>query len=220
MLYMRGECPTAEATMADAKIHDTRPKLRTKALSYHSKKGRKWNLPKRRDHASKAGRQRCQLHVRRNNAWRNVRRRRYNDPSIRRYERQTNTERDERPRRSRGKRCSVKGLRRSGSQGRHSSLRKMRRKKEKNLNSDPSSKTRACTNDDENVTARQETREETVGNGELRRQGRRKGHSWQSTNENKERGNSGDSDVEDEDAGFEVRQLPVRKHEVEETNLE
>jgi hypothetical protein len=44
--------------------------------------------------------------------------------------------------------------------------------------------------------------------------------SWQSTNENKERGNSGDSDVEDEDAGFEVRQLPVRKHEAEETNLE
>ena len=35
-----------------------------------------------------------------------------------------------------------------------------------------------------------------------------------------ERGNSGGSDVEDEDAGFGARQLPVRKHEVEETNLE
>jgi len=46
------------------------------------------------------------------------------------------------------------------------------------------------------------------------------GHSWQSTNENKERGNIGGSDVEDKDAGFEVRQLPVRKHEVEETSLE
>jgi hypothetical protein len=41
-------------TMADAKIHNTRPKLRTKALSYHSKKGRRWDLPKRRDHTSKA----------------------------------------------------------------------------------------------------------------------------------------------------------------------
>ena len=39
-------------------------------------------------------------------------------------------------------------------------------------------------------------------------------------NENKDRGNSGDSDVEDEDASFEVRQLPVPKHEMEETNLE
>ena len=28
------------------------------------------------------------------------------------------------------------------------------------------------------------------------------------------------SDVEDEDAGFKVRQLPVRKHEVEETDPE
>jgi hypothetical protein len=66
----------------------------------------------------------------------------------------------------------------------------MRRKKEPNLNGDPSSKTRrACTNDDENVTARQETKEGTVGNGEQRRQERRKGHSWQSINENKERGN-------------------------------
>ena len=76
------------------------------------------------------GRQRCQLHVRRNNAGRNAPRRRFNDPSIRRYKRQTNTDRDERPRRSRGKICSVKRLRRSGGQGRHSSLQMMRRKKE------------------------------------------------------------------------------------------
>ena len=67
---------------------------------------------------------------------------------------------------------------------------------------------------------RQAKNERTVGNKEQRRQEHRKGHSWQSTNENKERGNGGGSDVEDEDAGFEVRQLPVRKHEVEETNLE
>ena len=126
------------------------------------------------------------------NARRNAPRRRFHDPSIRRYERQTNTfvtAKDETEERNEPERR-------------------------------PSSKTRACTNDDENVTARQKTRERTVGNGEQRRQGRREGHSWQSTNENKERGNGGGSDIEDEDAGFEVRQLPVRKHEVEETNLE
>jgi len=48
----------------------------------------------------------------------------------------------------------------------------MRRKKETNLNSDPTSKTRACTNNSENVTGSQETRVRTVGNGEETQSGR------------------------------------------------
>ena len=42
----------------------------------------------------------------------------------------------------------------------------MRRKKKINLNDDPSSKTRVCTNDSENITGSQETRVGTVGNRE------------------------------------------------------
>lgn len=94
----------------------------------------------------------------------------------------------------------------------------MRRKKETNLNGDPSSKTRM--HQRRRGRNREAKNERTVWNVEQCRQGRRKGHSWQSTNENKERGNGGGPDLEDEDADFEVRQLPVQKHEVEETNLE
>jgi hypothetical protein len=49
---------------------------------------------------------------------------------------------------------------------------KMRRKKETNLNGDPTSKAHACTNDSENVTGSQETRVRTVGNGEETQSGR------------------------------------------------
>lgn len=46
-------------------------------------------------------------------------------------------------------------------------------RKKTNPNSDPTSKTRPCTNDDENVTGSQETRVRTVGSGEGRIRSRR-----------------------------------------------
>ena len=66
----------------------------------------------------------------------------------------------------------MKGLPRLGVDVVSDHSEKMRRKKETNLNGNPTSKTRACTNDSENVTGSQETRVRTVGNGKETRSGR------------------------------------------------
>jgi hypothetical protein len=92
----------------------------------------------------------------------------------------------------------------------------MRWKKQTNLNSDPSSKTRACTNDDENVTARQETRDGTVRMGK----NADRDVGWDIVGTRTRRGGMLEVPTSKTKTLASIRQLPVQKHEVEETNLE
>jgi len=77
----------------------------------------------------------------------------------------------------------------------------MRRKKETNVNGEPTSKTRACTNNSKNVTRSQETRVRTVGSGE--------GKDSQSTARTRKWGHGGSEEAEEDDDDDDVELLAI-----------
>ena len=84
----------------------------------------------------------------------------------------------------------------------------MRRKKETNLSGDPTSKTRACTNDSEDVIGG--SRKEGKDSLELGRNAVKEvelGVIRSRQTRTTERGHSGGEDVAEEDGSFDVRQL-------------